>query len=210
MTACMTITLRGSWSVGRRRVSGVRRSVPRKKKQQTRPTIFASQLFGERNEVCIICIVLLFNVFYVLTVTQGIETYFVVSVMQEVIQERKACRNVFEVMDFICIDYDVYLKNRLVSLACVRSSYRNSFGLKSRKVSAGIVEITRLGQSTFVLVQEEQGSDGDVFVEMKSGACSHCERTKFCVHVSTIACLYPESMVRQSMVQSLQYHEKYN
>ena len=124
---------------------------------------------------------------------------FVNSVMQEVIQERKACRNVFEVMDFICIDYDVYLKNRLVSLACVRSTYRNSFGLKKMNVSAGIIEIRRLGQSTFVLVQEEQGEDGDIIVETTSGACSHWERTKFCTHVSTIACLYPESMVRVRM-----------
>ena len=119
--------------------------------------------------------------------------------MQEVIQERKACRNVFEVMDFICIDYDVYLKNRLVSLACLRSSYRNSFGLKETKISPGIVEISRVGPSTFVLVQEEQGEDADVILEMKSGACSHCELTKFCVHVSTIACLFPESMVRQDI-----------
>ena len=116
--------------------------------------------------------------------------------MQEVIQERKACRNVFEVMDFICVDYNSYLKSRLVSLATKRCTYRNAFGLKTMALSPGIFSITRLGQSTFEVLQERlSGNDCKATVEMRSGACSHCELSKFCVHVSAVACLYPESMV---------------
>ena len=115
--------------------------------------------------------------------------------MQEVIQERKACRNVFEVMDFICVDYEVYVKSRLVSIACRRSLYRNAFGLKTLRVSPGTLEVKQVGQSTFILLQGIECADNQVTVEMTSGACSECTLSKFCVHVSTVACLYPESMV---------------
>ena len=49
---------------------------------------------------------------------------------------------------------------------------------------------------TFEVLQERlSGNDCKATVEMRSGACSHCELSKFCVHVSAVACLYPESMV---------------
>ena len=115
--------------------------------------------------------------------------------MQEVIQERKSCRNVFEVLEFICVDYDVYLKTRLINLATKRSTYRNGFGLKRLSVSTGISRITRIGHSTFEVVQVLSSQNCVMTVEMTSGACSRCEMTKFCVHVSAVGCLYPESMV---------------
>ena len=118
--------------------------------------------------------------------------------MQEVIQERKACRNVFEVLDFVCVDYEVYLRNRLVTLACNRSSYRNTFGLKTLKVCPGVLEITRTGPSTFTLLQKSNADEVEIIVEMTSGACSQCDVNKFCVHVSTVACMFPESMVREN------------
>ena len=117
-------------------------------------------------------------------------------VMQEVIQDRKACRNVFEVLDFMCVDYDQYLKSRLITLACNRSSYRNTFGLRVLKVCPGEVDITQHGPSTFSLLQKCDEGDVNVTVEMTTGACSDCELNKFCIHVSTIACMFPESMVR--------------
>ena len=115
--------------------------------------------------------------------------------MQEVIQDRKACRNVFELLDFIFVDYDVYMKSRLVSLACGRSTYRNTFGLNRLQVCKGKVAITSLGPSTFCVKQELEGEVTDVIVEMTSGACSLCVLTKFCEHVCTVACSFPESMV---------------
>ena len=115
--------------------------------------------------------------------------------MQEVIQERRACRNVFEVLEFICVDYDSYLKARLVNLASKRCNYRNGFGLRKLQISSGISQISRLGHYTFIVVQSCESGSIDVIVEMQSGACSHCELSKFCVHVSAVACMFPESMV---------------
>ena len=118
--------------------------------------------------------------------------------MQEVIQERRACRNVFEVIDFICVDYDKYMKARLVNLASKRCDYRNAFGLRKLEVSPGICEIKQLGQYTFIVLQDCESGVFEVIVEMQSGACSHCDLSKFCVHVSAVACVFPESMVSES------------
>ena len=114
-------------------------------------------------------------------------------VMQEVIRERRSCRNVFEVLDFICIEYETYMKARLVNLATGRSRYRNGFGLREKRVRAGIVDVVRVGQSSvFVMMQDDQ----EVTVDLASGACSQCSKSKFCAHVSGVACMYPEVMVR--------------
>ena len=118
-------------------------------------------------------------------------------VMQEIIQDRKSCRNIFEVLEFVCVDYDVYVKTRLINLATKRCTYRNGFGLKKLSVASGISRISRIGQSTFEVVQEIYSQKCVVTVEMTSGACSRCEMTKFCAHVSAVGCLYPESMVSE-------------
>ena len=80
--------------------------------------------------------------------------YDMYRVMQDIIRERRSCRNVFEVLDFICIDYELYMKARLVNLATGRSQYRNAFGLQVKEIQHGISDICRVGESAvFVMMQ---------------------------------------------------------
>ena len=123
--------------------------------------------------------------------------YDMYRVMQDIIRERRSCRNVFEVLDFICIDYELYMKARLVNLATGRSQYRNAFGLQVKEIQHGISEICRVGESAvFVMMQKDIRNKYEVTVDMISGACSQCSVSKVCAHVSAVACIFPESTVR--------------
>ena len=116
--------------------------------------------------------------------------------MQEVLKERRACRNIFDAIDFVCVQYDAYLKTRLISLATRRCVYRNGFGLQRLSVCAQIVSIERSGSGKVFCVLEEVGeSFGQVMVDLESGACSGCDDSMFCVHTSAVACVHPECMV---------------
>ena len=117
--------------------------------------------------------------------------------MQEVLKERRACRNIFDAIDFVCVQYDAYLKTRLISLATRRCVYRNGFGLQRLSVCAQIVSIERSGTGKVFRVQEEvEGNLRDLLVDLESGACSGCDDSVFCVHTSAVACVHPECMVR--------------
>ena len=116
--------------------------------------------------------------------------------MQEVIRERRACRNVFEVLDFVCVDYDKYVKTRLINLGTGRLTYANAYGLREFNVKSGITSVKRVGDSfVFLVMQVIMNVETMVTVDLLSGACSVCEMSKSCCHVRGVACIYPEAMV---------------
>ena len=121
--------------------------------------------------------------------------------MQEVLRERRTCRNVVEALDFLCGDYDVYMKQRLITLCTRRCTYRNGFGLAALEVSANIIAIERHGESSVFTVTEDIGAleVEESMIDLKTGACSDCDASRFCVHVSAAACAYPECMVRRNL-----------
>ena len=118
-------------------------------------------------------------------------------VMQEVLRERRSCRNAFEALDFMCKEYDVYVKTRLIELGTRRKLYRNSFGLSKAHVSNEVVSITRISDSSiFRVTGRVNACVTECIVDLKTGACNKCNVGYFCVHVSSAACAFPECMVK--------------
>ena len=118
--------------------------------------------------------------------------------MQEVLKERRACQNIFDAIDFVCVEYDSYLKARLISLATRKSIYRNGYGVQNVSVPGQVMSIERCGGGALFAVNEESEEGVRVIlVDMESGACSACESNCFCVHTSAVACVHPECMVRK-------------